>query len=123
MGLEEGLDLVRRVARAEIRRALQRPAVLAKHPRSSEVGVVDVERRPQRASGVSRRGLDPDALEGSLAQDATVGHAVEGDSSGHAQLLLPGEGMYMAGHAQHGFRVVHRPHQNSEAGIMNVVHQ
>jgi hypothetical protein len=78
VGLQEGLDLVRRVARAEIRRGLQRPAVLAKHPRSSEVGVVDVERRPQRASGVSRRGLDPDALEGSLAQDATVGPSESG---------------------------------------------
>ena len=59
-------------------------------PRLALEQVVGGERGAERAAGVARRRLDPDALERAVAQDLAVGDAVERDAAGEAQVLLPG---------------------------------
>ena len=56
---------------------------------------------PQRAAGIARRRLDPEALERTLAQDPAVPHAVERDPTREAELLHAGEPVRRARHAQH----------------------
>ena len=51
-------------------------------------------RHPESTARVSRRRLNPDAFEGPLAQDATVGHAVERHSARQAEV----EGTHLTGH-------------------------
>ena len=45
----------------------------------------------QRAAGVTGRGLDPELVERSLPQDATVAHAVEGDTASKAEVVAAGD--------------------------------
>jgi hypothetical protein len=82
-GVEERLaDLGVRVARAE-----QRALLGVVGPRAARLVLEELvpgeERRPEGPARVARRGLDPDLLEGSLAQHAAVGDAVERDAPGH----------------------------------------
>ncbi len=65
--------------------AFRRHAALA-----AEHEMVDGERDADGAAGVSRRGLDPQALERPLAQQAAVADAVERDAAGEAQVLHAG---------------------------------
>ena len=51
----------------------------------------DGERRAEGSAGVTRRGLDPEVLEDPLPQQHAVGHAVQGDAPGHAQVALAGD--------------------------------
>ncbi len=76
-------------ARAEIATA-HRVARAVRLARLAEVHVVGGERRAERAAGVARRRLDPDALEGAVAQQLAVGDAVERDAAGEAEVLLAG---------------------------------
>ena len=63
-------------------------------------------RASERTTGVARRGLHPDPLEGALAQDASVPDAVQRDAAGHAEVLQPARlAMREARHAQHGLRM------------------
>ncbi len=63
--------------------------------------VVGAQRRADRAAGVARRRLDPDAVETAVAQDLAVRDAVERDAARQAQLALAGLARNGAGHAQH----------------------
>ncbi len=45
------------------------------------------QRRAQRTAGIAGRRLDPDVLERPFAQDAAIGHAVERDAAGQAQVV------------------------------------
>ena len=49
--------------------------------------VPDRERRADRAAGIARRRLHPDVLEGAVAQDLAVGHAVERDAAGETEIV------------------------------------
>ena len=55
--------------------------------RSIEMLMVGSERRADRAAGIARRRLDPDALEGSIAQYFAVGHAIERDAAGKTEIV------------------------------------
>src|ERR1700722_4230497 len=70
--VEEGPDLAVRVARAPVRAALGGAPARRHRARALEVGVVGVERGAESAAGVARGGLDPQVLEGALAQEAAV---------------------------------------------------
>ncbi len=48
----------------------------------------EVQRRAERGPAVARGGLDPDLVEGALAPDARVGHAVQRDAAGHRERAL-----------------------------------
>ena len=48
----------------------------------------DEQRRAQRAAGVAGGRLDPESLEGPLAQQPAVGHAVERHAAGQDQVFL-----------------------------------
>src|SRR5882724_4912346 len=48
----------------------------------------DQQRRPKRATCVSRCGLDKITLEGRLRHDAAIHYGVERDSTGHAKILF-----------------------------------
>ena len=54
-----------------------------------------------RAAGIARRRLHEQVLEGRLADDAPVGHAVEGHAPGHAKALESRLLVDVTGHAQH----------------------
>ena len=56
---------------------------------------------PDRATGIPGRRLDPQPLERPLSKQPTVGHAVQGDSTGHAQRPLTGLRVDVPRHAQH----------------------
>ena len=74
--------------------------VAVEHPRSVLEHVPGVKCRAHGAARVPARRLDPEVLERALAQDPTVGHAVEGDPAREAQVRFAGHGVRMAGHAQ-----------------------
>ena len=78
------MDLLVAEARAEIgpRHAVAR--VRAARPVGEQV--VTGERRADRPTGVARRRLDPDRIEDLLLEQLPVGHAVERDAAGHAQI-------------------------------------
>ena len=57
--------------------------------RAAEKLVPYRQRRPDGAAGVARRRLHPDALEGAVAQDLAVGHAVERDAAGETEIVEP----------------------------------
>ena len=59
--------------------------------------------RAQRAAGVARRRLHPYVFESAIAQHLAVGHAVERDAAGEAQIFQAGFLAQRAGHSQHGF--------------------
>jgi hypothetical protein len=65
------------------------------------------------AARISGRWLDPDLLEGSLSEQATIPHTVERHPSSKAQGIGPGLSANRAGHAQHDFLTHHldRPSQ------------
>jgi len=65
--------------------------------------VVRPEGGAEGAAGVAGRGLDPEALEDAVAQQATVGDAVERDAAGEAEVFLAGPALHVPGHAQHDF--------------------
>src|SRR5215471_558590 len=46
-----------------------------------------VERRSHRTTGVTRRGLNPQPLERTFTKDSPIGHAVQCNSSGEAEVL------------------------------------
>ena len=46
------------------------------------------ERRAERAARIAGRRLDPDVLEGAVAQDLAVGDAIERDAAGEAEIAL-----------------------------------
>ena len=52
--------------------------------------VVGAQRRADRAAGIARRRLDPDALETAVTQDLAVRDAVERDAARQAQVALAG---------------------------------
>ena len=62
---------------------------LVESARLALMQVVGGERRAERAAGVAGRRLDPDALEPAVAQHLAVGHAVERDAAGEAEVLAP----------------------------------
>ena len=72
-------------ARAEIG-AVHAVARAVQLPRLVLEQVIGGERRPERAAGVAGRRLDPDPLEGAVAQDLAVGDAVERDAAGQAEI-------------------------------------
>jgi hypothetical protein len=55
----------------------------------------------ESAARVARRRLDPDPVEGALAQQPPVGHAVERHAPGQAQIRLPRDFVDVASRAQH----------------------
>ena len=55
--------------------------------RLTEMLMVGSERRADGAAGIARGRLDPDALEGSIAQYLAVSHAIEGDAAGKAEIV------------------------------------
>ena len=59
-----------------------------------------MQRRAEGGAGVTRRGLDPDALERPLPGQAGVGHAVEGDPVGHGEVGVAGAGVQPAGEVE-----------------------
>ena len=50
------------------------------------------ERGAQRSAGIARRGLNPDVLEMAVAQHLAVGHAVQRDAAGQAEIRHAGFG-------------------------------
>ena len=48
------------------------------------------ERRAERAAGIAGRRLDPDVVERALAQQLAVGHAVQRDAAGQAEIARAG---------------------------------
>ena len=48
--------------------------------------MVDEEGHAERPAGIAGRGLDPDLLERAFAEDPAVGHAVQGDAAGQAEV-------------------------------------
>ena len=54
--------------------------------------VIGGERRAERAAGIAGRRLNPDVVELAVAQHLAVGHAVERDAAGEAQILRAGLG-------------------------------
>ena len=67
------------------------------------VDVIRRERGAERAAGIARGRLDPDALEFAVAQHLAVGHAVERHAAGEAQILRAGLACERARQAQHDF--------------------
>ena len=53
------------------------------------------------ATGIAGGGLNPDVVEDSLAQDAAVGDAVQGDAAGEAKIFEAGFAAGVAGDAKH----------------------
>ena len=49
----------------------------------------DGQGRSQSATGIARGGLNPEIAKRPLAQDPTVGDAVEGNASRQAQIVAP----------------------------------
>ena len=97
---EVGRDLLRGELGAEIR-TLHPVAAGHDGARLPAVAVPDQLRHAERPPCVAGSGLDPQPLEGALAQDAPVGHAVERDPTGEAKVLHPGLAVHRAAHAQH----------------------
>lgn len=71
------------------------------------------ERTAERGAGVAGRRLHPDVVEGTLTQQAAVGHAVERDPAAEHRLALAGELVAVVRHAQHDLLddVLDRPGQ------------
>src|SRR6185503_8502383 len=61
----------------------------------------DQLRYAQSAAGITRRGLNPQLLERSLAENTTIAHAVQRDATGETQLIESRLAMRGAHHAQH----------------------
>src|SRR5262249_31341250 len=101
VSIEIRLDLLVRELRPPVRSALTRPRVSLQGPRTAEVGVVDVERGPQRASGIAGRWLNPQVVERPFAQEPPVGYAIQCHAAGQAELRLPRQPVRGARHAQH----------------------
>src|SRR5262245_51170027 len=59
------------------------------------------QRRADRAACVPSSRLHPDLLVDAFRQDLTVGHAVEGNAPGQAEILQAGLGADRAGETQH----------------------
>ena len=99
-GGETLFDVGLRVCRAEIgaRHAVE---LAVEHARAALEPVIGAERRADRAAGVAGRRLHPDALELAVAQHLAVGHAVERDAAGEAQVLRAGLGRERAREPQH----------------------
>ena len=68
--------------------------------------VVGGERRADRAPGVTGRGLDPDAVEVDLAQDAAIGDAIERHAAREAEMPAAGPFHRRARQADEAFAVV-----------------
>ena len=64
----------------------------------AEDGVVRVERRPEGAAAVARRGMDVDLLERRFTENAAVGDAVQRNAAGEAE---PPEARLAMGGARH----------------------
>ena len=56
----------------------------------AEIAVIGGERRADRAAGIARRRLHPDAVEDALAQQLAVGDAVQRHAAGQADVLGAG---------------------------------
>ena len=63
----------------------------------------DGQGRSQSSTGIARGGLDPEIAETPLAQNPTVGDAVEGNASRQAQIFDAQFSMYSIGQAQDDF--------------------
>ena len=50
----------------------------------------DEQSRPEGAAGVAGRGLDPDPLKRTLAQQPAVAHAVQGHAASKAEVFQTG---------------------------------
>ena len=99
-GLQPAFDFILLEGRAEI---------AASHRVRGAVGparlileqVIGRQRRPQGAPGIPGRRLDPDVLECTLAQHLAVGHAIERDAAGHAEILHAGLRRQAPRHPKH----------------------
>src|SRR3954463_15889115 len=58
-------------------------------------------RRAKRAAGVSSCGLNPDVLEGTLAEELAVGHAIQRHAAGEHEIAFASLLVNMASHAEH----------------------
>src|SRR5215831_19976660 len=63
--------------------------------------MVGGEGGPDRAPRVTRRGLDPEAGKIALAEQLAVGHEIESDPTGQAQVALAGALRDGSGELQH----------------------
>ena len=59
--------------------------------------VVQAQGRAKGAPGIAGCGLDPEFIEGTLAKQPAVGHAVEGDTACERKVSHPGLAMHVAG--------------------------
>ncbi len=93
--VEVPADLLRRVPGAPVGVRPDPGALVVEHV------MVDERGHAHRAARIPRGGLHEESLEGTLAQQTAVGHAVERHASGHAEILLAGDLVQVARHAEH----------------------
>ena len=55
--------------------------------RPAKMLVIGSECCADRAACITRRGLNPDALEGTIAQNLAIGDAIERDATGKAEIF------------------------------------
>src|SRR5688500_8938878 len=61
----------------------------------------DKQCRAQGAAGIARRGLNPNVVKRTLAQDTSVGHTIERHASGQTEVLHSGLRMDIPRGSQH----------------------
>ena len=61
------------------------------------------ERGSQRAARIAGCRLNPELLEGPLPQNASIRHAIEGDTAGETEVFPAGFGVHVTRHPQHDF--------------------
>ena len=86
---EAPLDFFLRECRAKIG-ALHLVERVGERARRALVQVIGCKCGAERAAGVAGRGLDPDILKAAVAHDLAVGHAIERDPAGEAEVLRAG---------------------------------
>src|SRR5262249_9068492 len=67
------------------------------------MNVITCQGRSNCTTGITRSRLNPNLVETSITQDLSVGHAIQGASSGQAEITKPGFMRNKMRHSQHNF--------------------